>query len=226
MAPPPGYVGYTAIQEPDLATCVNTYANRNNSPSQVDTMAFAAKSVTDKIAGFESGFSLFHLIIQLNNLNGKAAVPAGNLIVGRMTDEFTREQPCDAPKVGPIKRVRYEKFSDGVDVQFSITGCKSRLSFTRVMDYAIMPDPAPATPVPAKEHAWLIGKATATKGTFELGTPNDKLFDESITLRLTLVWTYDNCGDATVNKLDFKGETLDPANGAKVTWTLSKTYGK
>src|SRR6266852_5313398 len=99
MAPPPGYVGYSAIQEPDLRTCIKTYANANHSPSQKSVMDKVAKSATDNIAGFENGFSLFHRIVLLNNLNGTKPVPAGNLIVGRMTNEFTQEQPCGTKAV-------------------------------------------------------------------------------------------------------------------------------
>lgn len=229
MPAPAGYVGFTVLQPAVMKTCVNAYVPAAlpgqppppAQPPSIKKMFDTAKKWVEQLQpgappanpmpppGFAGGFSFFEFIIQLNNLNGAKPIPAGNLIMGRITTKTSKVQPCNTP---PKARnwIYYEKFDGtGIDFQSAITACASIYCFNRVCEYAIVPDPAPATPMPAGEHAVTIQPTAAQIATF----------DAAVTLRLSFDWNYDNCNQPPKSVLTFNAETLDPAQNGKVTWS-------
>lgn len=226
MPAPAGHVGFTVIPDPVVRTCAQSYQPAGapvRPPSVVKVFQAAANYVTWAQPGatvppgqaarpsFRNGFSFFEFIVQLNNLNGANPVPAGHVIAARITTTATREDPCGTPL--PARTVSYyEKFTAPlIDVQSAFTGCASRYCFERTAEYAIVPDPDSTKPVPANEYADIYAATGAQIRTFE----------QAITLRLTWHWEYDNCSPPPPqNVLLFTAETLDPANGGRVTWTL------
>ncbi|MGQ0584021.1 MAG: hypothetical protein ACT4O6_18945 [Reyranella sp.] len=225
MPAPAGYVGFTVLPDPVVRTCVQSYRPAGppvRPPNVVKVYEAAANYVrwaqpgavvppNERVrAGFRHGFSFFEFIVQLNNLNGAKPVPAGHVIMARITTDAAREDPCGTPL--PSKVVSYyEKFAaTSIDIQAAFTGCDSRYCFQRTAEYGIVPDPTPANPVPNNEYA---DKFIATPAQITA-------FEQAVTLRLTWHWEYDNCTPPTQNVLLFTAETLDPANGGAVTWTL------
>ena len=233
MPAPAGYVGYTVLQMPVLQNCVNTYVPAA-APGQPAPPAQppSVKGLFDKAAGwvqqsqpggpapppgqpgpppgFGGGFSFFECIIQVNNLNGAKPVPANHVIMARVHTATSKVVPCNTP---PKARewTYYEKFDGtGIDFQSAITGCATIYCFSRTMEYAILPDPAPAIAMPAGEHAAVIQPTPAQIAAF----------DAAITLQLTFHWDYDGCNPPTSSVLQFDAETLDPAQGGRVTWTV------
>lgn len=226
MPAPAGHVGFTVLPDPVVRTCAQNYQPAGppvRPPGIVKLFQAAANYVRwaqpgavvppreVKRIGFLHGFSFFEFIVQLNNLNGAQPVPANHVIVARITTDAAREDPCGTTL--PSKPVSYyEKFSGHlIDIQSGFTGCDSRYCFERKAEYAIVPDPNPANPVPAQEYA---DKFVATPAQV-------RVFEQAITLRLTWHWEYDNCSPPPAqNVLLFTAETLDPTNGGRVTWTL------
>jgi hypothetical protein len=230
MAPPPGYVGFTVFQPVVLQVCVNNYVPAAPAAPQPapPPQPLSVKGIFDQATtwvkesqpganpavipplGFTDGFSFFEMIIQLNNLNGAKPIPAGDLIMARIKIDSARAL-CDAVLPTPKKIEYYEKFGDPpVDFQAHTVGCKCKSSFKQVLEYAIVADPDPAKKILAKENALRIGLTPAQITTF----------DAAITLRLTLDWQYDHCTVPHKSVLTFNAESLDPAQGGKVTWTL------
>jgi hypothetical protein len=219
MPPPPGYVGFMVFQPVVMKDCVKNYtpaapaapqpAPPAQPPSVKKIFDVASDYVTKALPGWGDGFSFFEMIIQLNNLNGAKPIPAGDLIVSRIKTETTRTQPCDVPRT-PGNDTYYEKFGNPIDFQVSITGCKSKYSFKRVMEYAIIGDPDPNLKIIANENALRI-TPTAT----QIAT-----FDAAITLRLTLDWDYNHCDTPDKSVLKFNAETFDPNKGGQATWSL------
>jgi hypothetical protein len=212
MPAPAGYVGYTVVQRPVFKTCVNAHANPLHTPSMRDEIQKAVN------AGFPGGFSLFEYVVTLNNLNGGAPVPAGHVIVGRVDHAWSRLQPCNVPRQ-PKHEFYYEKFgANPTDVSFFITGCNSWICYHRVVEFAIMPDPAPGTPVPANERAV----------SFAMNAAQQAAFAAAVTLRFYTKWYYDNCNNPPnaalcrmKHCLEFTAETFDPAvQPPRMTWTV------
>jgi hypothetical protein len=230
MAVPAGYVSYTFIEQVMLTTCVNTYANPRHSPSMANVMTEAARSVTQRQPGFANGFSFFEFSVLLNNLNGARPLPAGNVIVAKVSSSWTRIQPCGTPRP-PTKRDYFEKFSipppalgqpplnglgGALDIQFFVTGCDSEICFERTVEYAILADPAPGTAIPNNEYAVTIN----------LNAQQQQAFANAVTLRFNFSWRYDNCNNPRntpcrrTHCFEFTSRTLDPDKGGQVTSTL------
>jgi hypothetical protein len=234
MPVPAGYVGYTVLQQPVFKVCVSSYVPAASAPPQAPPppQPPSVKQQFDRAAewwsqsqpggappppaplpppGFGDGFSLFEFIVQLNNLNGGLPVPAGHVIVAKVSTDSTRVQPCGTPPRPRREETYYEKFGvPAIDFQIAITGCKSTYCFNRVMECAIMPDPIPATAIPANEHAVRFAPTVAQATAFAA----------AVTLRFTYSWEYDHCKQPPTNVLKFTAETLDPNQGGGVTWTL------
>lgn len=224
MPAPAGYVGYTVVQEAVVQTCVRAYQPATPRPPSIQNVyARAAEWVQQSQPGavlppgvplpppsFRNGFSFFEFIVEINNLNGARPVPAGHVIVARITTQSSRIDPCGAP---PRTRnsTYYEKFGQpAIDIQSAVTSCDSEYCFQRTAEYAILPDPAAATAIPAGEHAVVIN----------LNAPQTQSFAQAVTLRLWWHWEYDHCNQPGQNRLFFSAETRDPTQGGAVTWTL------
>ena len=231
-AAPPGYVGFTVPQAVVLQSCVNAYVPAA-APGQPPPAAQppSVKELFDKATtwvqqsqpggappppaplppqGFGGGFSFFEFVIQLNNLNGAKPIPAGHVIMARISTTSSRVQPCNTP---PVARnsIYLEKFdATAIDFQSAITGCDSIYCFSRVCEYAIVPDPTPGAAFKPGEHADII----ANPAPAQLAA-----FTDAITLRLTFRWDYDHCNQPKKSVLTFNAETLDPAQNGKVTWS-------
>jgi hypothetical protein len=225
MPAPAGHVGFTVLPDPVVRTCAQSYQPAGppvRPPSVIQVFDAAAQWVRNAQPGavltpgvgirpgFQHRFSFFEFIIQLNNLNGAKPVPAGHVIMARITTNATREDPCGMP-FPPRTVTYYEKFgATPIDIQTGFTGCDSRYCFERIAAYAVVPDPIPANPVPNNEYADRF-----------IATPAQiRTFEQMVTLRLTWRWEYDNCPPPTQNVLLFTAETLDPTNGGRITWTL------
>ncbi len=232
MPAPPGYVGYTVLQPAVMKDCVNTYvpapapAGQPALPAQPPSVKMTFDKAAEWVSqsqpgavlppgvplpppGFAGGFSFFEFIIQLNNLNGAKPVPAGHVILARIKTDASRVQPCNTPPK-PRSSEYYEKFGNpAIDFQSAITACASIYCFKRVAEYAIVPDPAPQTQIPANENVAVVTPTPA----------QITAFNGAVTLRLTFDWDYDHCNQPPKSVLTFNAETLDPAQGGKVTWS-------
>jgi hypothetical protein len=220
MPAPAGYLGYTVPEETIFLTCVQDYYSARHTPSQ-------AGLITAAIA--RGLFSLFEFTVELNNLNGSVPVPAGNVIVGRQTYSWQREEPCGTVRA-PSNKSYFEKFATpAIDLQSFITVCESRLiqPFKRTSEYAIMPDPNPLVKIPPGEHAAAYPDPPDPLAFYaaQIAALN-AAFNAAVTLKFDYQWEYDNCKNprttscGKTNCLSFAAVTLDPAAGGAVTWTL------
>lgn len=232
MPKPAGYVGFKVPQQLILGTCSKNHFNGAHTPSIKNVFDMAASFVQGVVPnmpgvmpppGFGNGFSFFEFIIELNNNNGTGPFPpAGTVLVAKETINRSRIQPCGSPPM--VKKTeRYEKFSNGIDIQSAIVGCQAKLCFTKIMEYAFIPDPAPGVAVPANENAQTIQDADLTEA-------EKKAFSAAVTLRLEMEWEYDNCNKPPLTTggkthyFKFKADTLDPNNGGAVTSTKTSVY--
>ena len=212
MPAPAGYVGYTVTQTPVFKTCVANHINNQYAPTQKAVIAAARAKYG------AAGFSLFEYIVVLNNLNGGRPVPAGHVIVARVAEVWSRQEPCGVQRAPHLPTFYFEKFgANPTNFCFFLTGCKSQICYQRVVEYAIMPDPAPATPIRAKEYAARINLTAAQQAAFTAAG----------TLQFNMLWNYDNCNNPPrtphnkKHSFDFTAKTFDPTvQPARNTWTL------
>ncbi len=238
--PSGGYVGYKVLHGPIFLDCVQSYTNNNLTPSYNTSIN---KLIIDCKNRNNENLSGYHMVLQLNNMNGGELLPSGCIIMAKVRINQLYTEPCppigkpnkmDLPSGNPFFeyfRTLDEKFA--IDNQLSIFCCRTEMKnfghYFVEIEFAIVPKPDWELPViPQNEYAISIEPSE------KLSSFVDNVFKPNITLKMQWYYYYDNCPEIQLgndcppeahHKLFFQAQTYDPPND-EPTWPKKDEKGR